>query len=155
MVPVFTLVAAWFILKERIGNLQKLFMAISVAGMIFINVIGGFQVKNNGFLGFLFILMSAILFAIYNVLVRKLSKNYDTLQAFLYKRHFVPWIAFVLSDTGPFRICIKVSGSNKGRFIQQCSNGCNNFSRHVFFAGKAILLSLYRNHSNSRRDYRL
>ncbi len=75
--PVLTLIAARIILKEQVRNLQKLFMAISVSGVVFINVMNGFNIGNYSYLGFLFILMSAVSFAIYNVLIKKISKNYS------------------------------------------------------------------------------
>lgn len=77
MIPILTLIPARIILKERIGNLQKLLMAISVSGVIFINIMNGFNIGNYSYLGFLFILMSAVSFAIYNVLTKKLSKTYS------------------------------------------------------------------------------
>ncbi|MDR1772046.1 MAG: DMT family transporter [Hungatella sp.] len=75
--PVLTLIAARIIIKEQVRNLQKLFMVISVSGVVFINVMNGFNIGNYSYLGFLFILMSAVSFAIYNVLIKKISKDYS------------------------------------------------------------------------------
>lgn len=77
MAPILTLIAARIILKEQIGNLQKLLMVISVSGVVFINIMNGFNIGNYSYLGFLFILMSAVSFAIYNALTKKLSKTYS------------------------------------------------------------------------------
>lgn len=75
--PILTLITARILLKERIGNLQKLLMVISVSGVIFINIMNGFNIGNYSYLGFLFILLSAVSFAIYNVLTKRLSKTHS------------------------------------------------------------------------------
>lgn len=87
--PILTLIAARIILKEQIGNFQKLCILVSVGGVIFINVMNGLNVSGYSYLGFLFILLSSIAFAIYNVLARKLSKDYS-----------VASIVYVMSITG-------------------------------------------------------
>lgn len=87
--PVWTLIAAGILLKERVGSAQKLLMLLSVSGVIFINIMNGSNVGNDGYLGFLFILLSAISFAVYTVLTRKLSRTYSVLP-----------IVYVMSITG-------------------------------------------------------
>lgn len=87
--PILTLIAARIILKEQIKNLQKLFILISVSGMIFINVLNGFSLSHYSYWGFLFIFMSSMSFAVYNVLAKKLSKDYS-----------VSSIVYVMSITG-------------------------------------------------------
>lgn len=87
--PILTLIAARIILKEEIKNTQKLSIVLSVAGVIFINVMKGFNPGSNSFMGFLFILLSACAFATYNVLTKKLSKEFS-----------VSSIVYVMSITG-------------------------------------------------------
>ncbi len=87
--PVWTLIAARIILKERVGNLQKLLLALSVSGVIYINIMSGFRIGSGSYPGFLFILISAVSFAIYYVLIRKLSRQYAVLS-----------IVYVMSITG-------------------------------------------------------
>jgi len=87
--PILTLIAARIILKEQIKALKKVFILISVSGVVFINVLNGFNLSNYSYLGFLFIFMSSTSFAIYNVLTKKLSKDYSV---FL--------IVYVMSITG-------------------------------------------------------
>ncbi len=86
--PVWTLIAAGILLKERVGGAQKLLMLLSVSGVIFINIMNG-SVGKNGYLGYLFILLSAISFAVYTVLTRRLSRSYSVLP-----------IVYVMSITG-------------------------------------------------------
>lgn len=79
IVPILTLIAARFMLKEQIGRSKKLLMLLSVAGVVFINVMNGFSLENYDALGFLCILLSAISFATYNVFAKKLTARYSVL----------------------------------------------------------------------------
>ena len=54
-------------------------MLLSVAGVIFINIMNGFNLKNYSFAGFFLILISAVSLALYNVLVRRLTGDYTPL----------------------------------------------------------------------------
>lgn len=75
--PVLTLIAAGIVLKERIGRVQKLFILASVSGVIFINALNGFSLGNYSYQGFFFIFLSAMSFAVYNVMIKKMSKTYS------------------------------------------------------------------------------
>lgn len=76
--PILTLIIAGIVLKERIGNSKKLFMALSVLGVVYINLMNGVNLVNYSYIGFILIIISAIAFAIYNVSVKKLTENYNT-----------------------------------------------------------------------------
>ncbi len=89
--PILTLLVARLVLKESATAKQKGFMLLSVAGLIFINVMNGFNTGDYSYTGFLFILISAICFAVYNVFARKLSKT-----------HTVADIVYVMSIAGFF-----------------------------------------------------
>ena len=77
IVPILTLFIARLVLNEQIGRSKKLLMLLSVAGVIFINVMNGFSLENYNVLGFLCILISAVSFASYNVLAKKLTVRYS------------------------------------------------------------------------------
>lgn len=77
--PVWTLIAARILLKERISRAQGLLMLLSVSGVVFIHIMNGFDPTNGGWLGFLFILLSAVAFAVYTALTRRLSRSYSAL----------------------------------------------------------------------------
>ena len=87
--PVWTLIAAKLLLKEQVGSMQKLLMLLSVSGVVFINIMNGFNIGGRSYLGFLLILLSAISFAFYTVLTKKLSQVYPVVS-----------IVTVLSMTG-------------------------------------------------------
>ncbi len=101
-VPVWTLIAAKLLLKEQVGGLQKLLMLISVSGVIFINIMGGFNIGGRSYLGFLFILLSAISFAVYTALTKRLSRVYPVFS-----------IVYVMSITG----CIVFNLISVGRHL--------------------------------------
>jgi len=72
-VPIFTMIAAAYFLKERTTKVQKLATLLSVAGVIFIFVMKGTSIDISNVKGTLLILLSALSLAGYSVLARKLS----------------------------------------------------------------------------------
>lgn len=79
MIPIITLFVAKFVLGESISSLQAALMFVSIAGVVFINLMNGLSVGNYVFWGILFILLSTLSSALYNVFTRKLSVKYSTL----------------------------------------------------------------------------
>lgn len=78
MIPILTLIAAKLILGESLGPVQKAFMLLSISGVVFVNVMTGLTAKNHMGWGILFIFISAVTSALYNVFARKLSRQYST-----------------------------------------------------------------------------
>ena len=78
--PILTLIAAGIILKEKISRMQKIFILTSVAGVIFINIMDGVSLHSDNFIGLIYILGSAVAFAVYSVLIKKISSKYSTMQ---------------------------------------------------------------------------
>lgn len=74
-VPVFTLIIAGIMLKERTNLLQKSGIVLSVAGVIYISLMNSSVSGNYSFKGLAFITVSALSFAFYGVLVRKTMHN--------------------------------------------------------------------------------
>jgi len=74
--PVFTLVLAVVWLKERTNQKQILFILLSVAGVVFISAMKGTTLGSFGIQGVLLILGSAMAMALYNVVARKLAKQF-------------------------------------------------------------------------------
>jgi drug/metabolite transporter (DMT)-like permease len=72
-VPIFTMIAAAYFLKERTTKVQKLSTLLSVAGVIFIFVMKGTSIDISNVKGTLLILLSALSLAGYSVLARRLS----------------------------------------------------------------------------------
>ncbi|PAQ13142.1 EamA family transporter [Bacillaceae bacterium SAOS 7] len=76
-IPIFTLILATIFLKERSNIWQKFFIFLSVAGVIYIFTMNGLNVEAYSLKGAMLILLSALSSACYNVLARKLTKQYS------------------------------------------------------------------------------
>lgn len=76
MAPVFTLILASVFLKERTTTMQKLFLMLSVAGVIYIFLMKGTAMSLGNFKGIALLLLSTICFAGYGVLARPLTQKY-------------------------------------------------------------------------------
>lgn len=79
-IPVFTLLLAAYFLREQTSLLQKLSVMTSVAGVIFITLSKGASLDFTNIKGILMILLSALSFSIYSILVKKLAKNFTILE---------------------------------------------------------------------------
>lgn len=79
-IPILTLITARIILKEKINAIQKFFIVTSVSGLVFINIMKGLNTNTYNYLGMLFILISALSFALYSVLIKKISSKYSTME---------------------------------------------------------------------------
>jgi drug/metabolite transporter (DMT)-like permease len=78
-VPIFTLVFASVILKEKATREQLVFMNLSVLGVIFLLVMNGAGTGMTNLVGSGIILLSAIAAALYNIFARKLTQQYSLL----------------------------------------------------------------------------
>lgn len=79
-IPILTMVLATYFLKEYSTHLQKLFILLSVAGVVYIFAMKGADMNLGDIKGSLFILLSAISSAAYNVIARKMSRNYGPME---------------------------------------------------------------------------
>ncbi|MFI8709007.1 DMT family transporter [Bacillus sp. NPDC077411] len=75
-IPIFTMVCASYFLKERTTIWQKLSLLLSVSGVIFIFAMKGLGSHATSFTGVILILLSALSSAGYNVLARKMTKQF-------------------------------------------------------------------------------
>ncbi|WP_042203914.1 DMT family transporter [Paenibacillus camerounensis] len=82
LVPVFTLILASIFLKERTTLAQKLFMLLSVSGVVLIFAMKGGLVSSSSISikGSLLLLLSVLSFAGYGVLARPLTRKYKPLE---------------------------------------------------------------------------
>lgn len=75
-IPIFTMVCASYFLKERTTIWQKISLLLSVSGVIYIFMMKGFGSHTPSFTGVILILLSALSSAGYNVLARKMTKQF-------------------------------------------------------------------------------
>lgn len=80
MAPVFTLILASVFLKERTSVPQKLFLLLSVAGVVFIFLMKGSGMTSGNFKGIALLLLSTVCFAGYGVLARPLTQKYKPME---------------------------------------------------------------------------
>ncbi|OMF54946.1 DMT family transporter [Paenibacillus sp. FSL R5-0766] len=80
MAPVFTLVLASVFLKERTYTMQKLFLLLSVAGVVFIFMMQGSGMSIGNLKGIALLLLSTVCFAGYGVLARPLTQKYKPME---------------------------------------------------------------------------
>ncbi|MBP1989864.1 DMT family transporter [Paenibacillus eucommiae] len=93
IIPVLTLVLAAYVLGESSTTYQKAAILLSVAGVIFIFTMKGFSFTASSFKGSLLIVLSALSAAGYNVLAKKLTKQYS-LYVLTYVMLLIGFIAF-------------------------------------------------------------
>ncbi|MEK4524479.1 MULTISPECIES: DMT family transporter [Paenibacillus] len=105
MAPVFTLVLASVFLKERTSTMQKLFLLLSVAGVVFIFMMQGSGVSMSNLKGIALLLLSTVCFAGYGVLARPLTQKYKPME--------LTWVTLMVG-------CIVF---NAASLIRHASNG--------------------------------
>lgn len=98
-VPIFTMIAAAYFLKERTTKLQKLSTLLSVAGVIFIFVMKGSSIDLANVKGTLLILLSALSLAGYSVMARRLSSRMKVM-TMTYVMTAIGFLAFNLMAVG-------------------------------------------------------
>lgn len=76
-IPIFTLVLASVILKEKATREQLTFISLSVFGVIYMLFMNNGNASSENLIGSGFILLSACAASLYNVLARKLTKQYS------------------------------------------------------------------------------
>lgn len=85
--PIIVLIASYFILKERITINKMLGIALGATGAILMIGINGFSFSSDTFLGNFFVLINAISFSTYLVLVKPLMMRYKPLT-------IIKWVFF-------------------------------------------------------------
>lgn len=78
--PVFTMVMASYFLKEKSNIFQKISIGISLLGVLYITFMKGATIDFANIKGMILLLLSALSFAGYSVLARKLVKDYTTIE---------------------------------------------------------------------------
>lgn len=74
--PIFTLLLAALFLKEHATWQQKLYMLLSVSGVVFIFIMQGVRLEDYNFLGAALLLLSTLSMAFYSIIARRLTAQY-------------------------------------------------------------------------------
>lgn len=80
IIPLLTMVLATLILKEKTGRIQKVFMLVSLAGVLYISFMGGDGFSGEGLTGYVLLLLSSLSSAVNFVLIRKYVARYHYLK---------------------------------------------------------------------------
>lgn len=80
VIPVFTLILASYFLKEETTILQKLSILLSVLGVIYITLKKGSTLEITNLKGISLLLLSALSFAGYSIMARKLTKSFTIVE---------------------------------------------------------------------------
>lgn len=78
-VPIFTMILAAYFLKEYTSQWQKIFTLLSVGGVAYIFAMKGINLEATNSKGTILILLSALSFAGYSVLARKMSQKFSVM----------------------------------------------------------------------------
>ncbi len=78
-IPIFTLALAGLLLKEKATRGQLVFISLSVLGVIYMLIMNGANATTGNVIGSGLILLSALAASLYNVLARRLTKQYSLL----------------------------------------------------------------------------
>jgi drug/metabolite transporter (DMT)-like permease len=85
--PITVLIVSYFLLKERITTNKLIGIAFGATGAVLLIGIDGFKISNDTFLGNLFILINAVSFSIYLVLVKPMMYRYRAITV-------IKWVFF-------------------------------------------------------------
>jgi drug/metabolite transporter (DMT)-like permease len=99
MMPIFTLILATYFLREETTLLQKLSVMLSVAGVVYITLHKGSSFEFKNVMGISLILLSALSFSIYSIMVKKLTKS-STILEMTYMMIIISFIFFNAMSIG-------------------------------------------------------
>lgn len=80
LVPIIVLILSMVFLKEKVNKKQILFLMLSVFGVFYIFFIGGNSISKDSTVGIIYMFVGVISFSIFNILVKKYSKDYTTIE---------------------------------------------------------------------------
>lgn len=80
LIPIVVMVLARIFLKERPSNIQKLFIMVSVLGVIFIIIMSGSLQLQGHFIGSIALMTAVLAGSVFSVLSRKLSENFSSIE---------------------------------------------------------------------------
>lgn len=92
-IPVFTLILASVLLKEKSSHLQLFFVGLSVAGVIFMLSMSNGGANTGNLIGSGLILLSALAVSFYNIFARKLTRQYSLI-SLTYMMTFCGFVIF-------------------------------------------------------------
>lgn len=145
-VPVFTLILAKIFLKEESTMLQKLFVILSVLGVIYIMLNKGASSSSTNIKGIIFMILAAISLASYNVVARIKTKSFKTIDI----TYIMTFVGFIV-----FNIIAIINNSVNGDFNNYINPLKNfNYIIAILYLGilSSVITSLLSNYVLSKID---
>lgn len=145
-VPVFTLILAKIFLKEESTMLQKLFVMLSVLGVIYIMLNKGASSSSTNIKGIIFMILAAISLASYNVVARIKTKSFKTIDI----TYIMTFVGFIV-----FNIIAIINNSVNGDFNNYINPLKNfNYIIAILYLGilSSVITSLLSNYVLSKID---
>lgn len=78
--PVFTMILAEYILKEKSTIMQKASIVLSVSGVVYISIMKGSSLDVNNMKGIVLLLLSALSFSGYSIIARRVRKEFTSIE---------------------------------------------------------------------------
>lgn len=125
--PIFTMILASLFIREKTTFVQKGGILISVLGIVYIFIMKGVSIGELNWIGIFFILISAFSNGFYNVLARKMTKDYSAMDLTILMT-IIGFIAFNISAIGEHII-----NGTMGQFFSPLKNPLLFFS--ILFLG--------------------
>ena len=80
LVPIIVLVLSVIFLKEKVNKKQIISLILSVLGVFYIFFVGGNSISKESFVGIIYMFVGVISFSVFNILVKKYSKDYTPIE---------------------------------------------------------------------------
>lgn len=116
LIPVFVAVLAIFFLKEIPTLAQMFFIIVSVSGVIFINTMKGSLELSSSILGILMLLGAVISAAIYNILSRKSSLTFKSVEI----TFIMMWVGTIVFNA--IAIGQHINNNNLSKYLSPLTN---------------------------------
>ena len=144
--PVFTMIMAAYFLNEKSNIYQKISIAISLIGVLYITFMKGATIDLGNIKGIILLLLSALSFSGYGILVRKLRKDYTIIEL----SFIMVTISFIVFTT--VAIIQNLSAGTVNEFFKPLTN--INFVISMLYLGVLSTLgtSLLTNYSLSKLE---
>lgn len=80
LIPIFVVILSAYFLKEKPSNLQLIFIALSVSGVMFIGLMGSSDSGKGSLLGIILLLGAVLSAAAFTIISRKLSRQFTPIE---------------------------------------------------------------------------
>lgn len=144
--PIFTAILAAFVLREKTNLWQKMFLLLSVAGVIFIFTMQGNSLSMDHLGSIVFLLLSTFSFAVYTILIRRTAQSY--------KAYDLSYVVILLASISFIIICMvqHVINGTLGTIFEPFHQPVYLYSIFYLAAFSSVLSILLSNYALSKLE---